>query len=169
MNYCRIDRQIPGVTLPKFPDIDTTEPEMAWLNMEDQQTIFNNYVDELDKPIMAFLMIYGCRPCEARALKCKDMDLSNDCFTISSSFSGNIYREKKRKGRKSKPTIKPIVDEIRDHMIERVQGNLPEAWVFPNPRTGNAYGQNTLHRKWQRIKEERKPTGQAEVIWRHTA
>ncbi len=108
------------------------------------------------RPIISFLMIYGCRPSEARALTCKDVDLRNDCFTISSSFSGNVYREKKRKGRHSQPTVKPIVDEIRDYIADRVKNNLPPAWLFPNPHTGRAYGQNKLARIWQKIREKAK-------------
>jgi integrase len=156
LRYCAYDRQVPGLVIPKFPELDTTEPQIPWLNMEDQQTIFNNYIPDADKPIMALLMIYGCRPGEAAALKCKDVDLSNDRFTISSTFSAGVYREKKRKGRNSKPTIKPIVEEVRDYITKMVKGNLPEAWLFPNPRTGNAYRVASLSRLWKKVREKAK-------------
>ncbi len=152
INYCIIDRQIPGVSMPKFPELDTTEPVIHWLNMEDQQAIYNDHIPDRHKPIVAFLMIYGCRPGEARAMKCKDVDLANDCFTISSSFSGNVYREKKRKGRGAKPTVKPIHDEIREYLEERVNNNHPEAWLFPNPRTGDAYPQSVLEKMWRSVR-----------------
>lgn len=156
MNYCIIDRQIPGVSMPRFPELDITPPVIHWLNMEDQQTIFNDFVPEQHKPIIAFLLIYGCRPAEARAMKCKDVDLANDCFTISSSFSGKVYREKKRKGRGSKPTVKPIHDDIREYIEDRVKSNLPEAWLFQHPVTGDAYGQASLYKLWFRIREKAK-------------
>lgn len=152
INYCITDRQIPGVVMPKFPELDTTEPVIHWMNMEDQQAVFNDFVPDRHKPIVAFLMIYGCRPGEARAMKCKDVDLANDCFTISSSFSAHIYREKKRKGRGSKPTVKPIHDDIRSYIEDRVDNNHPEAWLFPNPATGEAYGPRSLSKLWQRIR-----------------
>lgn len=154
MNYCIIDRQIPGVTMPKFPELDVAEPVIHWFNMQDQQTIFNDFVPDGHKPVVAFLMIYGCRPGEARAMKCKDVDLANDCFTISSSFSLNVYREKKRKGRGSKPTVKPLHDDIRDYITDRVKNNHPEAWLFPNPRTGDAYPQSTLEAMWRGIRKK---------------
>ncbi len=154
INYCIIDRQIPGVIMPKFPEIDVPVPVIHWLNMEAQQAIYNDHIPGEHKPIVAFLMIYGCRPGEARAIKCKDVDLANDCFTISSSFSGNVYREKKRKGRGSKPSVKPIHDEIREYMTERVNSNLPEAWLFPYPRTGDAYPQSALESLWRRLRKK---------------
>lgn len=154
INYCIFDRQIPGIMMPKFPELDITQPVIHWLNMEDQQIIFNDFVPEEHKPIISFLLIYGCRPSEARAMKCKDVDLANDCFTISSSFSGKVYREKKRKGRGSKPTTKPIHDEIREYIEDRVRNNHPEAWLFIHPLTGNAYGQASLYRLWSRIREK---------------
>ena len=153
MKYCMSDRQIPLI-VPKFPELDTTEPEIVWINAEDQRIIFNEYIPDRHKPIMELLMIYGCRPGEAAALKCKDVDISNDRFTISSSFSAGVYREKKRKGRNSKPTIKPIVEEMRGYITERVKNNLPEAWLFPNPRTGNAYRVASLSRLWKGIRKK---------------
>lgn len=154
MNYCIIDRQIPGVSMPKFPELDITEPVIHWMNMEDQQIVYNDFIPDRHKPIVAFLMIYGCRPGEARAMKCRDVDLANDCFTISSSFSCHVYREKKRKGRGSKPTVKPIHDDIREYIVERVTNNLPDAWLFPNPATGKAYGPRSLSKLWQRVRKK---------------
>jgi len=154
INYCIIDRQIPGVIMPKFPEMDITVPVIHWLNMKDQQNIFNDHVPDRHKPIFAFLLIYGCRPGEARALRCKDVDLANDCFTISSTFSGKVYRERKRKGRGSKPTVKPIHDDIREYIEDRVTNNHPEAWLFPHPFTGDAYGQNTLDKLWAKIRKK---------------
>jgi len=154
INYCIVDRQIPGVVMPRFPELDITQPVIHWLNMEDQQTIFNDFVPDEHKPIIAFLMIYGCRPSEARAIKCKDVDLANDCFTISSCFSGKVYRENKRKGRGAKATTKPIHNDIREYIENRVRNNHPEAWLFQHPQTGNAYGQASLYRLWARIREK---------------
>jgi len=152
INYCLIDRQIVGVRMPKLPDIDTTPPVSHWMTEEDQQTIFRDFVPPKDKPVIMFMMIYGCRPNEARAIRCKDVDLDNDCFTISSGFSGTQYREKKRKGRHSKAVVLPIHDDMRDYITHMVNTSHPEAWLFPNPYSGQCYGQNTLQRIWKRIR-----------------
>ncbi len=36
MNYCRLDRQIPGLTPLRFPELDTTESSIPWLNLKNQ-------------------------------------------------------------------------------------------------------------------------------------
>lgn len=154
MNYCLITRQIIGVRMPALPDIDTRPPVTHWMDEEDQFVIFNEFVNEKDKPIIMFMMIYGCRPNEARAMRCKDVDLVHDCFVLSSGFSNTVYRSKKRKGRHSKAVVLPIHGDIREYITDRVKTDHPEAWLFPNPFNGQSYGQNTLQRIWKRIRQK---------------
>jgi len=85
-------------------------------------------------------MLQGCRPSEARALKCKNVDLRNRTITIVATFSGRVYREK-RKGKKSKFVTIPVHPELYNYFADRVNNNLPEAFLFINLRTGMPYSQ----------------------------
>lgn len=47
---------------------------MKWVHAKDQTELFKKVCDD-DKPIVGFLMLHGCRPGEACALKCEDIDV----------------------------------------------------------------------------------------------
>jgi integrase len=151
LNYLKNDLEIIN-TVPKFPDIDIEVKPFKWLSLEDQVRLFE-MVPEKHKPIFAFLMLHGCRPSEARALKNKNVDLKNRIITISATFSGNVYREK-RKGKKSRPVTIPIHPELYSYISGRVSNNLPEAFLFTNPTTGKYYHKNTLQRVWDAVREK---------------
>ncbi len=93
------------------------------------------------------------RPSEARALKCKNVDLQNHTVTISATFSGSIYREE-RKGKKSKFVTIPIHPELYGYISDRVKNNLPEAFIFVNQNTGKPYCENSLRIIWNTVKKE---------------
>jgi len=151
LNYCYKDIEvIPSV--PSFPKIEVTPKPFKWLSLEDQGKFYSLIPDQ-HKPIFAFLMLHGCRPSEARALKCKDINLKNSTITISATFSGSVYREK-RKGIISRPVTIPIHPEIYDYIAYRVKNNLPEAFVFINPNTGKYYNKNTLQKIWTQVKNK---------------
>lgn len=141
LNYCKTDLEILSI-VPKFPDIEYETKLFKWLLREDQIRLFE-FVPDKHKPIFSFLMLHGCRPSEARALRCRNVDLESCSFTISATFSGSVYREK-RKGKKSKPVTSPLHSELYSYMSDRVRNNLPEAFVFVNPSTGRHYCENKL-------------------------
>ena len=87
----------------------------------------------------------------ARALKCKDIDLRTQTITISATFSGSVYRQR-RKGRKSRPSLIPIHPEMFDYVFHKVKDNHPEAFLFINPRSGNHYTQDAIFRLWRRVR-----------------
>ena len=93
------------------------------------------------------------RPSEARALKCKNVDLRNRTITIVATFSGRVYREK-RKGKKSKFVTIPVHPELYNYFADRVNNNLPEAFMFINSRTGMPYSQNKLLSIWADVREK---------------
>ena len=138
--------------LPPFPHISYNEYQFNWVSQDDQISLFG-LVPDIHKPIVAFLMLHGCRPSEGRALKCNDVTLSHKSITIAATFSGRVYREK-RKGRKSKPVSIPIHPEVYDFIAERVKNNLPEAYVFVNPKTGRHYSENSLRRIWDGVRKK---------------
>lgn len=150
LRYLKNDLEILDI-VPAFPQVETVQPKTNWLSPEVQRRVFE-IIPENDKPIIAFLMLSGCRPGEARALKCKDVNLDLGIVTISATFSMNVYREK-RKGRNSKSVTIPIHPELLAYIKNRVQNNLPNAYIFVNSRTGNYYSENKLRKLWDKIRE----------------
>lgn len=148
MNYVKNEFEYID-TVPSFPDIEVSEHNFKWVSQDNQAMLFS-LVPEHEKPIISFLMLHGCRPSEARALKCKDINLDNLSITISSTFSKRVYRAK-RKGKKSKPVTIPIHPEILDYITYQVKNNLPEAYVFRN-RQGRHYSENSLRRTWGSVR-----------------
>lgn len=137
--------------IPHFPIIEISPPNTTWLTPEVQKAVFGLVPDE-DKPLIAFLMLTGCRPGEARALKCKDIDLERKLITISATFSDTVYRHK-RKGRQSKKATIPIHEEIFEHIKYRIENSLPEAYVFVG-KSGRHYSESSLQRLWSSVRDK---------------
>ncbi len=152
MNYVKIELEYIDA-VPSFPEIDVSEHNFKWVSQENQSMLFS-LVPDHDKPIIGFLMLHGCRPSEARALRCKNVNLDNQTITISATFSGRVYREK-RKGKKSKAVTIPIHPEMFGYVASRVNHNLPEAYVFTN-RQGRHYSENALRRIWDSVRTKSK-------------
>lgn len=151
LNWCRDEEYISSV--PAFPEIELASPAPPQWLAQDAQIKALELFHEEDRPIIAFLFLHGCRPSEARALRCKHVDLRTNTITITATFSKYEYREK-RKGKRSKPATIPIHPELLDFIANRVKNNLPEAFVFVNPRTGNHYGRNTIQNFWSSFREK---------------
>jgi integrase len=149
--YLKNDLEILKV-VPHFPAIEIGPPIINWLTPKVQKIVFN-YIPDQDKPIIAFLMLSGCRPGEARALKCRDVNLDQKTITISATFSDNIYRQK-RKGRKSKSVTIPIHHEMFGYIKDRVENNLSEAYIFVNANTGLYYSKTKLGRIWDAVRDK---------------
>jgi integrase len=153
MFYVRDDLEILN-SVPSFPEIEVEEYEWKWLDMEDQVYMLSHIPDK-DRPIIIFLMLHGCRPGEARALKVKDVNIKNKTIKISSTFSGNVMRSK-RKGKKSRPLLIPLHPEMHSYLLSKVSNSLPEAFIFINPRTGMPYTMQSLNRLWDRARRKAK-------------
>jgi integrase len=147
LNWCKEMEIISYV--PPFPDIEVIRPETKWITQKDQISLYD-MAPEGDKPIIGFLMLHGVRPGEARALKIKDVNLAAQSITISSTWSANVLREK-RKGRKAPPVIIGIHPELLGYIEERMRTALPGAFLFVNPRSGNHYTDSALDRVWKGI------------------
>lgn len=151
VNYLHEDLEVISA-VPPFPVIDVQEKAVKWVSAEDQVKLFE-LVSHAHKPIIAFLMLHGCRPAEARALKCRDVNLEARCITIAATFSGNVYRQR-RKGRKARPLVTPIHPEMFDFLTERVKGNHPEAFVFINHTTGEPYSAPMIGKIWKAVRDQ---------------
>ncbi|KWT92040.1 tyrosine-type recombinase/integrase [Candidatus Magnetominusculus xianensis] len=148
LTWLRTDLEVLS-SIPSFPAIEVQPYAFTWLGSEDQIKVLS-LINDGDRDIIAFLMLHGCRPSEARALKVKDIDINRQVIIISSTFSGDVLRNR-RKGRGAKPSIIPIHPEMKDFFIERCN-NHPEAFVFLNPKTGNHYASRTFSRIWERAR-----------------
>ncbi|MEO5357135.1 MAG: tyrosine-type recombinase/integrase [Nitrospirae bacterium YQR-1] len=132
--------------VPTFPTVEVKPYNWKWLSSEDQIRVLD-LIDEADQPIIKFLMLHGSRPGEARALKVKHVDIKRQVITITSTFSDTVIRDR-RKGRGAKPSIIPIHPEMLDYLRERCSNNLPEAFLFINPRSGKYYAKTCLNDVW---------------------
>jgi len=148
LRYVKDDLELINI-IPSFPEISIPEPKTTWLKPETQKVIFS-HVPDTDKPIIAFLMLSGCRTGEARALKVRDVDIENKLITISATFSGSVYRQK-RKGQGAKKLTIPIHHEIFEFIKDRVENNLPEAFVFVSD-TGRHYSAGKFYRMWDTVR-----------------
>jgi integrase len=156
LNWLKNDLEI-ITKVPQFPDIDVPTPSIKWVNSEDQVKLYELVADE-DKPIVGFLMLQGCRPGEARAIKCKDVDLETKSVNVRATFSKNTYRDR-RKGRKAKPYVIAIHSEMWPFIEARVKASHPEAFLFRNPRTGTFYSQEAISRVWENVRKKGNITG----------
>ncbi len=142
--------------IPAFPEQQKYQSPPHWLEHSDQQNLFLK-VPEDHKPIIAFLMLHGCRPGEARAIKLKDIDLKRETITISRTWSAREIREIRKGPRGSaQPYTVPINEELLPWIAERCRQALPEAFLFINPRTGDFYTENALKRAWDEPREAAK-------------
>ena len=150
LNWCREELEILDI-VPAFPRVVCPEPKTRWLSNDAQIEVFK-CVPEMDRPIVQFLMLHPCRPGEARALRCCDVDSENMTITVSATFSKNTFQQK-RKGRESRSVTIPVHPEMFDFFAEKVTSNLPLSFIFVNPRTGTPYSQDALGRLWQNVRK----------------
>lgn len=148
MIYLKEERQVISA-MPDFPTEKEIERRMeeialsekpfhyAWFKPEDQIRIIDAIENNGDKTIVKFLMLHGCRPGEARALRVTDVDIESLSVLINATYSKNTLRLR-RKGKKSKPYSIAIHPEMIDFFRKRVK-NHPEAFIFANPKTGGPY------------------------------
>ena len=153
LRYCQVEWDIKFM-MPAFPAIYVQAPLFRWFDNSEQIDIFQS-VEDADKPFVSFLMLSGLRPGEARAVQCKDVDLAKRYISIYKTWSGKEIRQR-RKNKKAKPFFSPIHAELYDWISERVRNNLPDAFLFVNPRTGEPYLEGACRRLWDKVREAKK-------------
>ncbi len=151
VRWCRDYMGIEVRNATVWPHVDVPEARFSWLNSEDQKKIFEKVPIE-DRPFIHFLMLHGCRPAEAAALKVKDVDLKTETIRIGATFSREVYREK-RKGRGAKAYTVAIHPELLGFITQRVKDALPGAWLFENPRSRGYYSHTGRSRLWARVRK----------------
>jgi integrase len=152
INYLKEKSQIIN-TLPDFPTTEEIKGRMEkiilnekpfkykWFQPQEQINILSAIDTKEDRDIIEFLMLHGCRPGEARALRVADVNIITLSITIRSTYSKNTLRPR-RKGKDSKPYTIAIHPEMVDFFRKRVKNHHEdedEAFIFVNPKTGGPY------------------------------
>lgn len=156
LNYCRNVLRLTD-NVPAFPEIDVPEYKSKSISTDDRIAILE-HIPVKNRQIFRFLLLHGCRISEARALKCKDIDLKTQTVKITATFSDNVYMER-RKGRMSKFDNIRIHTDMLDFVKQRVKDSLPEDYVFVNPRTGRFYTASSLGRIWLNARKKADVSG----------
>ncbi|MFC1551607.1 tyrosine-type recombinase/integrase, partial [Candidatus Latescibacterota bacterium] len=99
--------------VPPFPELSYTRPEIEYITLEKQNTILS-HIPERHRPIFQFMMEYGCRPGEARALQ-KDC-IVNGQIIIRRAFSNDILRETTKTGKIRRFEITPYFKEVLNNI-----------------------------------------------------
>jgi integrase len=133
--------------VPPMPEIEVEDAPINWLAAEDQLKILEQ-IDIEDRPFFLFLILQGVRPGECRALKIKDIDLRTNSIRIHATFSGSVYREKRKGRKKVKAAVIPIHPELIDFLKDRVEKEFGENWVFINRFSGEVYSTQRLRNIW---------------------
>ncbi len=98
---------------PKFPKIEVPDPDWTWLHEEEQDTVLRAMPPH-HRPIFIFMMQYGVRPAEARALQWEDIDFKKEIITIRHNFSGGVFRKiTKTKRQRQLPLLPGIAKMLR--------------------------------------------------------
>ena len=95
--------------VPPFPKLSYQKPEIEYLEMEQQEAVLSQ-IPEWYRPIFQFMMEYGCRPGEARALK-KDCIVDGQVI-FRRAFSNNTLRETTKTDRVRRYDITPYFKEV---------------------------------------------------------
>jgi len=103
--------------VPPFPKLSYQLPQIEYLTMDQQEAILNE-IPERHKPFYQFMMEYGVRPREARALM-KDCIVDGNVI-IQRAFSENTLRETTINGRVRVYQItayfQAVIDSIPKHL-----------------------------------------------------
>jgi len=149
LRWAKTDMEMIAI-VPTFPKLKVPASPFRWLSRDDQINLYE-LVPEVDKPFFAFLMLSGCRPGEARALRVEDADWINKTVSIHSTFSGVAYRPR-RKGRGAKPCLIALHRELWPYAESRLKEAISGAWLFPNPRTGENYSVQAIRKIWEKVR-----------------
>ena len=137
LHYAWRNEDLPKV--PPFPKLSFKLPEIEYLTLEQQETILAA-IPERHRPIYQFMMEYGVRPGEARALQ-KDC-LVDENVIIRRAFSDNELRETTKTGRIRIYQITAYFQKV----LESIQPHL-SPFVFVRD-DGKPFTSKNLNKIW---------------------
>ena len=77
---------------PFFPKVEIGDPDIRWLDEEDQVKVLEHIVDPVRRAFFIFSFHQATRPGEARALRWEDIDFRRDQVTIRAAMDEEVYR-----------------------------------------------------------------------------
>ncbi|MFC1693506.1 tyrosine-type recombinase/integrase [Candidatus Latescibacterota bacterium] len=125
--------------MPPFPKLTYTSPEIEYLILDQQNSILTQ-IPERHRPIFQFMMEYGCRPGEARALQ-------RDCIVdgqviIQRAFSNNFLRDTTKTGKVRRYQITSYFREVLNKIPLQIS-----SFVFVRD-DGKPYTSKNLNKIW---------------------
>jgi integrase len=127
--------------VPPFPKLSYELPEIEYLTLDQQESILEK-IPERDRPIFQFMMEYGCRPGEARALQ-KDCIIDGE-MVIKRTFSDNLLRETTKTGRIRRFPITSYFQRILTDMERHLS---PFVFIRDD---GKPYTSKNLNKIWHK-------------------
>ncbi len=139
--------------VPGFPTIKVLPPEEPqWVERHEQEEL----AKAANEPLFDYLFFYGHRPCMARALLCKDVDLREMTITVNKRhFSRDVLVEGPAKRGKvgTLPIMPDMHTDLASYIEKRVSSSHPEAYLFVNPRNGRPYSQGAAGTLWRSVRK----------------
>jgi len=129
--------------LPAFPEIKTVPPPIKWIDEETQLAILS-HIPEKHRPIFVFMITYGCRPGEARALKWDCVDFRNKTIVIRRTFSKRVLVELPKE---NDWKVLPMLPHIEE-MLKELAKNRRSEFVFFHDKNPY-YGDTRLGKLWR--------------------
>jgi len=146
--YAGAKRRGELINAPDVPIAKSDKTIHDWLNADDQAKVFSK-LPEHDKPIFEFLMLTGCRPGEARALKKDSIFFKDRLIIIKRTYS---YTEISESPKDNEWRPVPMSIRVVEILQQQIKANRFTDFVFVN-RLGKPYSRH-LHRKWDKACEE---------------
>ena len=78
--------------VPFFPKVEIGDPDIRWLDEEDQVKVLEYIVDPVRRAFFIFSFHQATRPGETRALRWEDIDFRRNQVTIRAAMDEEVYR-----------------------------------------------------------------------------
>lgn len=134
--------------VPVFPKVNIPEKHFDVLEEHEQDEILQK-IPEHDQPIYHFIMWYGVRPSEARALMRDAIKADYTEATIKRTFTrNNSLKENPKEGKWRVIPLMEETTEILKDMTSHIDG-----YIFRN-KWGKSYSQSYLNDTWNKACKE---------------
>jgi len=131
---------------PALPDIGEQEKRLIkYLTAEQQEKLFKK-LDKKFRPIVRFLMVYGCRPSEALAIQLEDVSWENRTVYVKRAISDGVLKEKNKT---NKIRAMYISDSYAPELRKLTQNRIGNDYLFVNPETGSPFTLFALDKAWR--------------------
>jgi integrase len=134
--------------LPYFPRVEIGDPDIKWLEEEDQLRILENIADPVRRAFFIFSFHQVTRPGEARALRWERVDFKRNRVVIAAAMDEETYREhtKERDIREL-----PMHEEVRA-ALEALPSRALSGFVFTF--RGKPFNHKLIYKTWRRAAEQ---------------